>query len=99
MLRASGLKSYSSRLPHRSNQPSRNNHPTPTVHAPSSRVEALRPRDFSPRLRDEKSLVYFQLSGKVPIVLHSVSVNSLSMPFSNNIGGLVFSSVTQCKLK
>ena len=59
MLRASVLKSHSSQPPNRSSHPSRNNHPTPTVHAPPSRGEALRPRGFYHRLRDEKSLVYF----------------------------------------
>ena len=59
MLRASILKSHTLRPPNQSSHPSRNNHLTPTAHAPPSRGEALRPRGFYHRLRDEKSLVYW----------------------------------------
>jgi hypothetical protein len=59
MLRASGRNSYSPQPHDPRNQPRHNDHLNSTAHARPSRDAALRPRGFSHRLRDEKSLVYF----------------------------------------
>ena len=59
MLRANGLKSYSNRPLNRFSRQSPNNHPHLNPPRSPSHAKALRPRGFSHRLRDEKSLVYF----------------------------------------
>jgi hypothetical protein len=57
MLRAYRATPSQSRCPIHLDRPIPASPSNPPPHAPPSRGEALRPRDFSPRLRDAKSIV------------------------------------------